>query len=81
MESIIARKAVEAGKTLDAKEEEYVRLQVERNQLLQLFPQSESRVKEVLKRIQQIKNRIKKLAKGRPKDDFLKIPFKSTNIY
>ena len=75
---MIARKTEEAGKVLDAKEEEYVRLQVERNQLLQLYPHSESRAEEVLKRIQQIKNRIKKLAKGRPKDDFLKIPFKST---
>ena len=55
-----------------------MKLQVERNQLLQLFPQSESRAEEVLKRIQQIKDRIKKLAKGRPKDDLLKIPFKST---
>ena len=78
MESIIARKAEEAGKVLDAKEEEYVRLQVERNQLLQLFPQSESRAEDVLKRIQQIKDRIKKLTKGRPKEDLLKIPFKST---
>ena len=77
VESIIARKAEEAGKLLDAKEEEYVRLQVERNQLLELFPDSESRAEEVLKRIQQIKNRIKKLSKGRPKDDLFKIPFKS----
>merc|ERR1712130_829337 len=71
LESMIARKTEEAGKVLDAKEEEYVRLQVERNQLPQLYPHSESRAEEVLKRIQ-------KLAKGRPKDDFLKIPFKST---
>ena len=61
MESIIAHKAEEAGKVLDPKEEEYVRLQVERNQLLELFPHSKSRAEEVLKRIQQIKDRIKKI--------------------
>ena len=46
----LALKAEEAGKVLDAKEEEYVRLQFERNELLQLFPNSESREEHITKK-------------------------------
>ena len=73
----LALKAEEAGKVLDSKEEEYVRLQFERNELLQLFPNSESREEHITKKLQKIKDRVKKLAKNRPTDDILKLPFRS----
>ena len=77
VESLLASKAEEMGRVLTSREEEYVRLQVERNELVTQFPHSESRGKEVLKSLQRIKNRLKKLAKGRPADDVLKLPLKS----
>ena len=77
VESLLASKAEEMGRVLTSREEEYVRLQVERNEIVTQFPHSESRGKEVLKSLQRIKNRIKKLAKGRPADDVLKLPLKS----
>ena len=70
------RKAGEIGRVLTAREEEYLRLQVERNELVLQFPDTESRGEEVLKTLQRIKNRIKKLAKGRPLDDVLKLPLR-----
>ena len=77
VESLLASKTEEMGRVLTSREEEYVRLQVERNELVTQFPHSESRGKEVLKSLQRIKNRLKKLAKGRPADDVLKLPLKS----
>ena len=77
VESLLASKAEEMGRVLTSREEEYVRLQVERNEIVTQFPHSESRGKEVLKSLQRIKNRIKKLAKGRPADDVLKLPLRS----
>ena len=70
------RKAGEIGRVLTAREEEYLRLQVERNELVLQFPDTESRGEEVLKTLQRIKNRLKKLAKGRPLDDVLKLPLR-----
>ena len=77
VEALLERKAEEKGGVLTSREEEYVRLQVERNHLVLQFPSSESRGEEVLKRLQRIKDRLKKLAKGRPVDDVLKLPLKS----
>ena len=77
VESLLASKAEEMGRVLTSREEEYVRLQVERNEIVTQFPHSESRGNEVLKSLQRIKNRIKKLAKGRPADDVLKLPLRS----
>lgn len=77
MEEILALKAEESGKALSTEEEEYVRLQFERNSLIRLFPNSEDRDEDMIKRIQKIKDRVKKLAKNRPTDDVLKLPFKS----
>ena len=70
-------KAAEMGRVLSAREEEYVRLQVERNQLVLQFPCTESRGEEVRKTLQKIKDRLKKLVKGRPVDDVLKLPLRS----
>ena len=70
------RKAGEIGRVLTAREEEYLRLQVERNELVLQFPDTESRGEEVLKTLQRIKNRLKKLAKDRPVDDVLKLPLR-----
>ena len=70
------RKAGEIGRVLTAREEEYLRLQVERNELVLQFPDTESRGEEVLKTLQRIKHRIKKLAKDRPVDDVLKLPLR-----
>ena len=77
VEALLERKAEEMGGVLTSREEEYVRLQVERNELVLQFPHRESRGEEVLKRLQKTKNRLKKLAKGRPVDDVLKLPLKS----
>ena len=77
MEALLARKTEEMGGVLTSREEEYVRLQVERNDLVMQFPQSESRGEEVVKRLQRIKNRLKKLTKGRPVGDVLKLPLRS----
>ena len=70
------RKAGEIGRVLTAREEEYLRLQVERNELVLQFPDTKSRGEEVLKTLQRIKNRLKKLAKDRPVDDVLKLPLR-----
>ena len=77
VEALLARKTEEMGGVLTSREEEYVRLQVERNDLVMQFPQSESRGEEVVKRLQRIKNRLKKLTKGRPVGDVLKLPLRS----
>ena len=76
VEDLLVRKAGEIGRVLTAREEEYLRLQVERNELVLQFPDTKSRGEEVLKTLQRIKNRIKKLAKGRPLDDVLKLPLR-----
>ena len=77
LDALLALKAGEMGRVLTSKEDEYLRLQVERNELVLKFPNTESRGEEVLKTLQRIKNRLKKLAKGRPVDDVLKLPLKS----
>ena len=77
VEAILVLKAAELGRVLSAREDEYLRLQVERNDLVLRFPHAESRGEEVLKTLQRIKNRLKKLAKGRPVDDVLKLPLRS----
>ena len=77
VEALLVRKAAEMGGVLSAREEEYLRLQVERNQLVLEFPHTESRGEDVQKMIQKIKDRLKKLAKGRPVDDVLKLPLRS----
>ena len=45
VESLLASKAEEMGRVLTSREEEYVRLQVERNEIVTQFPHSESRGK------------------------------------
>ena len=77
VEALLVRKAALLGRDLSAREEEYLRLQVERNELVLRCPHVESRGEEVLKTLQRIKNRLKKLAKGRPVDDVLKLPLRS----
>ena len=77
VEALLVRKAEEIGRVLTSREEEYLRLQVERNELVLQFPHAESRGEEVLQTLQKMKNRLKKLAKGRPVDDVLKLPLKS----
>ena len=77
VEALLVRKAEEIGRVLTSREEEYLRLQVERNELVLQFPYTESRGEEVRKTLQRIKDRLKKLAKGRPVDDVLKLPLKS----
>ena len=76
VEDLLVRKAGEIGRVLTAREEEYLRLQVERNELVLQFPDTKSRGEEVLKTLQRIKNRLKKLAKDRPVDDVLKLPLR-----
>ena len=78
LESTFAQKAKEAGKLLDNDEKEYVRLQFERNLLVAKYPNTSDRNKQVVSQIQQLKDRVKKIAKRRPKDDPLKLAFKST---
>ena len=77
VEALLTRKAEEMGRVLTSREEEYLRLQVERNELVLQFPHTESRGEDVLQTLQRIKNRLKKLAKGRPVDDVLKLPLRS----
>ena len=77
VEALLTRKAEEMGRVLTSREEEYLRLQVERNELVLQFPHTESRGEDVLQTLQRIKNRLKKLAKGRPLDDVLKLPLRS----
>ena len=69
---------MDAGHQLEEVEQNYVRLQVERNALVQEHPNAKARTKEVRARIQHLKDMVKKLAKDRPADDPLKIMFKST---
>ena len=76
VEALLVRKAEEIGRVLTSREEEYLRLQVERNELVLQFPDTKSRGEEVLKTLQRIKNRLKKLAKDRPVDDVLKLPLR-----
>ena len=54
-----------------------MRIQFERNSLVGQYPKVSSRNKHVVKRIQDLKDMVKKLGKGRPIDDPLKLPFRS----
>ena len=45
---------------------------------MQQYPKASDRNKEIVKKIQDLKNLVKKFAKGRPKDDPLLLPFKQT---
>ena len=42
------------------------------------YPNASARNKEMIKQIQDLQNLVKKFAKGRPKDDPLKLAFKSS---
>ena len=55
-----------------------MRLQYERNALVQENPQAKARKKDIVTRIQQLKDQVKKLAKDRPDDDPLKLKMKSS---
>ena len=77
LESTLAQKTKEVGKILDKKEEEYVRLQFERNSILSQYPNVSSRNKEIVKRIENMNNMLKKMIKSTPMDAALKLPFKS----
>ena len=78
LEATLVEKAQAAGKELNEFEQEYVRLQFEKNSLMRQYPNASARSKEIVKQIQDLQNLVKKFAKGRPKDDPLKLAFKSS---
>ena len=78
LEATLCQKTIDAGKELDYEEKEYVRLQFEKNLLVSQYPKLSDRKKDVVKRLQDLKNILKKIEKTRPVDDPLKLPFKKT---
>ena len=78
LEATLVQKAQAAGKELDEFQQEYVRLQFERNSLRRQYPKSSDRNKEIVKQIRDLENLVQKFGKGRPKDDPLLLPFKQT---
>lgn len=78
LEATLVEKSQAAGRELNEFEQQYVRLQFKRNSLVRQYPNVSARNKEIVNRIQHMKDLVKKFSKGRPKDDPLKLPFKST---
>ena len=68
---------MQAGHKLGKEEKEYIGLQFERNSLLSQYPIATARTRDVVKRIQNLYNLVKKMEKGRPEYDALKLPYKS----